>query len=211
MWSIASSPIPMFAFETQLSGVSCVGPSFCVAVGASGSSSTVLDPFVEQWNGSVWSLVAASRLPSFVSTELNAVSCTTTTWCMAVGYSTNGSSDRSAVSGTWNGTTWTVSSINPPAGSVASQLDGIDCISASWCMAGGDYENTSSDFLSLAMLWNGSAWSSVPSPNPGAGTSGFFNSVSSRARSSAWPRATPTTGPSTRRNWRNGTDRRGAT
>ena len=166
------------ACENQLYGVSCVGPSFCVAVGVCGPGGTFVDPLVEQWNGTVWSLVAASRPPSFASTELNAVSCTTTTWCMAVGYSTNGSSARIAVAETWNGTAWTVSSINPPTGALASQLDGIDCVSTSWCMAGGDYENTSRDFLSLATLWNGSAWSAVPSPNPGAGTSGFFDSVS---------------------------------
>jgi len=176
-WSIVKSPNASGAGENQLYGVSCAGPSFCVAVGVSGPGSTYVDPLVEQWNGSVWSLGTSATPPSVDSTQLNAVSCVTTTWCMAVGYSVNASSDRIAMAETWNGTVWAVSPTTPPAGSVASQLDGIDCVSTSWCMAGGDYENGSSDFLSIAMLWSGSSWSVVPSPNPGNGTSGYFDSM----------------------------------
>ena len=181
-WSIAkvlapSSPIA--GVTSQLYGVSCAGPSFCMAVGTGGADPGNTEALVEEWNGSTWSGVTAAANPSVDSTVLNTVSCTTATWCVAAGYSLNGSSDRNAVAETWNGGGWSLSATPPPAGALQSQLDGIDCVSASWCMAGGDYENTSSDFLSLAMLWNGSAWSSVPSPNPGAGTSGFFNSVSS--------------------------------
>jgi hypothetical protein len=177
-WSIVTSPNATGAGQNQLYGVSCAGPSFCVAVGVSGPGGTFVNPLVEQWNGSAWSLGTAATPPSATATELNAVSCTTATWCMAAGYSTNASSARFAVAETWNGTAWTVSPITPPTGALSSQLDGIDCVSASWCMAGGDYENASMDYLSLAMLWNGSTWSVVSSPNPGNGTSGFFDSVS---------------------------------
>ncbi len=45
-------------------------------------------------------------------------------------------------------------------------------------MAVGAYTNASSNFVSLTEVWNGTAWSVVPSPNPGAGTSGSFNGVS---------------------------------
>jgi hypothetical protein len=97
---------------------------------------------------------------------------------MAVGYGSNASFARFTLAETWNGTAWAVSPTTPPTTAAMSQLNGISCTMTSSCMAVGQWENASSDFVSLAQVWNGTGWSVVASPNPGAGTSGNFNGVS---------------------------------
>ena len=177
-WSIVTSPNAAGAGESQLYGVSCAGPSFCVAVGVSGPGTTFVDPLVEQWDGHSWGIVNAVNPPGSPATQLTAVSCLSSMWCTAVGYSKDGSNNRHALVETWNGTAWTVATTTPPVGEKTSQLNAISCATSSWCMAVGGYTNASSDFVSLAEVWNGTAWSVVTSPNPGAGTSGEFNGVS---------------------------------
>jgi hypothetical protein len=177
-WSIVTSPNPAGAGQSQLYGVSCAGPSFCVAVGVSGPGSTFVNPLVEQWNGISWSIATAPNPAGSPATELNQVSCVTSMWCTAVGYSENSSNNRIALVEAWNGTAWTVVTTTPPMGSTTSELNSVTCTTTSWCMAVGGYTNASANFVSLAEVWNGTAWSVVPSPNPGAGTSGEFSGVS---------------------------------
>ncbi len=177
-WSIVTSPDPVGAGDSQLSGVSCAGPSFCVAVGVSGPGNTLVDPLVEQWNGSTWTVVNAVNPSGSPATELSAVSCLSSTWCSAVGYSEDASLNRHALAEAWNGATWSVVTAPEPTGATASQFNALSCTTASWCMAVGDYTNASSDTVSLGEVWNGTAWSVVVTPNPGAGTSGQLNGVS---------------------------------
>jgi hypothetical protein len=177
-WSIVPSPNAAGAGESQLYGVSCAGPSFCVAVGVSGPGSTFVNALAEQWDGHSWSIVNAVNALGPAATQLNAVSCLSSSWCTAVGYSKDALANRHALVETWNGTTWTVVTTTPPAGEKNSQLNALSCASSSWCMAVGGYTNASSDFVSLAQVWNGTTWSVVPSPNPGSGTSGEFIGVS---------------------------------
>ena len=177
-WSIVASPNAAGAGESQLYGVSCAGPSFCVAVGVSGPGTTFVNPLVEQWDGHSWSIVNAVNPAGSPATQLTAVSCLSSTWCTAVGYSEDGSNNRHALIETWNGTAWSVVTTTPPGGEKTSQLNALSCTTSSWCMAVGGYTNASSDFVSLAEVFNGTTWSVVPSPNPGPGTSGEFNGVS---------------------------------
>jgi hypothetical protein len=177
-WSIVPSPNPTGAGRSELDGVSCAGPSFCVAVGISGPGGTLVDPLAEQWNGTVWSVASAANPTTSVQTGLNAVSCLSPTSCSAVGYSSTPSFEQLTLAETWNGTVWAVSPTTPPAGATSSELNSISCTTSSSCMAVGRWENASSDFVSLAQVWNGSGWTVVTTPNPGAGTSGQFEGVS---------------------------------
>jgi hypothetical protein len=177
-WSIVKSLDPAGAGESQLYGVSCAGPSFCVAVGVWGPGSTFVNPLIEQWNGTAWTLATGANPSGSVATQLSAVSCLSSMWCTGVGYTKDGSNNRHALVEKWDGTAWTVVTTTPPTGETTSQFDALSCAKSSWCMAVGGYTNASSNFVSLAEVWNGTAWSVVPSPNPGAGTSGELNGVS---------------------------------
>jgi hypothetical protein len=218
-WSLVSTPNLNGA--VNLSSVSCVtsSPISCVAVGAVGDDtpSFPAQTLAESWNGSTWSVLSTSTSPN-QNNMLRSVSCTSTTFCMAVGESvqieyiveggqdipvfgsgqalveswdgTNWSIDSTAnenasdspesvsctgptscvVVGTsfnsWNGTSWTVKSLGtyPAVGSLA----GASCVSATDCMAVGLTLNPSPGVQeqTLAMSWNGTALSVVPSANP---------------------------------------------
>ncbi len=105
---------------TVLGGVSCPATTGCVAVGTAGtetSSAVDLAPLAEQWTGGKWAaLTVPDPAPAGDITELNSVSCTSATNCMAVGdYSDQAGSSDSSFAEQWNGTTWTIVTTPSPA------------------------------------------------------------------------------------------------
>jgi hypothetical protein len=69
---------------------------------------------------------------------------------------------------------WTAATVPSAGASVA--LDGLSCTSASLCAAVGGYQgSTGGPFIEM---WNGSAWSVVPSASPQGSTTGSLNGVS---------------------------------
>ncbi len=130
---------PALPAADALTGVSCAGTSFCMAIGP-GISMT--------WNGSSWQ----QRLIASDSTVTN-VSCTSSVSCMAVGRG-------SLVTMHWNGRTWRALDTHLQFGS----LTDVACQSAGWCMAIG----ISNFDKPMADLWNGSTWRSLhtlPAPS----------------------------------------------
>jgi hypothetical protein len=113
--------------------------------------------------GSGWT-IQSTYAPPVVGkqdTALDAISCSASNACMAIGHA--GSADF--IYETWNGTTWSPHlKANPPNGAVG----GVSCSSASACtlMAG-------SQNRQLALRWNGTSWQTqtVPAP-PSAGLAG---------------------------------------
>jgi len=161
-----------------LMSLSCVTPSFCVAVGHNQAKS--VSTFVAAWSGTKW---AAKPSPNRGGQEtdnvLNAVSCVSRHFCMAVGdYGPQRHSESRALvppSKTlveaWDGSKWSMvpSPNETPAGkqvSVGEVLSAISCLSSKLCVAVGSYEYTDVT-LTLVELWDGTRWSVMPSPNPG--------------------------------------------
>lgn len=109
--------------------------------------------------------VAGKAVPTYnvVNGVLDAVDCATASFCMAVGSGevAHGAQQALAerpVDGVWQ-------RVALPAPSVAQDtaLHGIDCVSASFCAAVGDYYSTNFGFRSpLIDLWNGSTWQIAP-------------------------------------------------
>jgi len=168
-WSIVTNPRP--AGVSALNGVSCTSPTNCTAVGWSG---TVLgfDEFgprttlVQHWNGTTWSNVTSPNL-STTDSELGAVSCTSATNCVAVGFY-NGTTSQSTLVERWNGTTWSTTTSPNPTGATASQLAGVSCTSTTNCVAVGSYTTTTVPSVALFERWNGTTWSIVTTPTPPA-------------------------------------------
>jgi hypothetical protein len=162
-WSILTTPVPVGATSSELTGLECLSPNSCTAVGTytvSGTKKTL----AMSWNGSSWSVVTTPTPSGATSSELTAVSCTATTFCMASGTYT--SSGRKNLAMKWNGTAWSVVATPNYAESLESVLNGIACTSTSWCSAVGYYRSSSSDETS-AMTWNGTTWTLVSSPSDG--------------------------------------------
>ncbi len=139
--------------------VSCTSASFCVAGGYYVGNSGATQAFVSTYNGTVWTdTTIADALNQGGVASVNSVSCTSATFCVAGGYFYNGSGLAQAFVSTYNGTVWTDTTIAGALnqGGVAS-VASVSCTSASFCVAGG-YFNDGSSQQALVSTYNGSSW-----------------------------------------------------
>ncbi len=169
-WSVVSSPSQNLGDDylfNYLKGVSCTGPSSCMAVGYYYNLGE--QTLIESWNGSSWNIVGG---PDETGDDnyLEGVSCFGTSFCVAVGYYYNSDSGNEALIETWNGSSW---SITPAANlAVGNSLFAVSCTNQSSCMAvGNEGGGPGGAGATLTEQWNGIAWSVDPSPTPGMGTS----------------------------------------
>jgi hypothetical protein len=163
-WSIVPSPNASTTESDSLAGITCISTTACTAVGVLSTTSaneTLIDQtLIEQWNGTTWSIVP-SPSPTTSAGGLDAISCTSTTACIAVG-----NAYPKALVEQWNGTTWSIVP-SPNTGTnnqgAGTALTGVSCTSASACIAVGYSGNLYAQ--TLVEQWNGTAWSIVPSPD----------------------------------------------
>lgn len=156
-WSVMSGgqdPVPSGDPETP---VSCVSPTFCMAIAGdpnpSGDSTVV-----QLWNGSSWS---AQTLPTDSIGDPWGVSCVSTSFCMVVG---------DEIADIWNGTGWSAAPPAMPSGASHDYLTSVSCPAVNDCVATGELDPPGT----LAEVWNGSTWTVVPTPNGSAGMTMIF-------------------------------------
>jgi hypothetical protein len=145
----------------------------CFAVGdyVSGSGTKAL---VEHWNGTTWSIVATPSPAGAQSVSLSGVSCSSATFCFAVG-SEGVVNGARTLTERWNGSTWSV-----VASPQVDALAGVSCVSPKLCFAAG-YDVTEEGAETLIERWNGTKWSINSLENP----SGFNNYLTSVSCASA--------------------------
>ena len=119
--------------------IACAGaliPLASIAVTASPAASATTSP------------AAAYR------SNLASVSCSSASWCMAVGsWSPSQQGPSRTLAEAWNGTSWQLLITPDPAGTAASSLTSVSCTSAARCMAVGDHGTGT-----FAETWNGTSW-----------------------------------------------------
>ena len=147
---------------TYLEDVSCPGTTACIAAGTggSGSSSAGYAPVAELWTGGSWTaLTVPDPALSGDFVELNSVSCTSATNCMAVGDDQNAASTADAtLAAQWNGATWTI--VSTPSPATFTALLSVSCSSATYCSAVGVSSPSINGTVSpVAETWNGATWS----------------------------------------------------
>jgi hypothetical protein len=153
--------LPSDAFGGAIAGVSCSGPSLCLAVGnysndPRGDTSFSL---ANVWNGRKWRLIS-SPAPGYYST-FSAVSCVRHGGCMAVGNDQDQNGNHN-IAMRWNGRKWRVITMPGGVGSGPGLFLGdagpvsVSCSRASNCMAVGTIYNRQHD--EVAVVWNGKAW-----------------------------------------------------
>ena len=109
---------------------------------------------------SVWSVTPSPN--SGGATNLNAVSCTSRTFCMAVG----SLGETGTLVETWNGNAWTVSP-SPSPGGDPDELFGVSCRELVVLAAvGWHYDQSSTKYVTLIEIWDGAHWSIASSPSP---------------------------------------------
>jgi len=174
-WTVVPGvSVPLTASDT-LDSVSCVGPTFCLAVGSKGGG------LAEAWDGTSWTQVTVA-IPSNVNAlvVLYSVSCVSTTLCevLGTGYDIN----VPVVFGDqWNGSSLSLVPAATPNVSSNSVVGatGMDCVSATWCIAVGGTNLINTTTTPFAELWNGSSWSLMSTlVVPGGVTGSYLASVS---------------------------------
>jgi hypothetical protein len=170
--------------DVYINSVSCVSTSSCTAVGwynyLPENAGAVHRTLVVSWDGTSWSVVPSPNVGARTN-ELDSVSCVSASSCVAVGYYGDIVRVWLPLVLSWNGAVWTPATIASP-GEGASDLDSVSCVSASSCIAVGNSEFSAYTFVSS---WDGSAWTTIPSPNVNPENPGdYLTSVS--CVSSSW-------------------------
>lgn len=164
----------------EMTGVSCTAAANCTAVGNYYDTSGEYVPLADRWNGSTWTVRPVPAPAGADGVRLHGVSCPSAASCTAVGfyYAPQTLDKPQILAEHWNGSTWRVQSLFPPASAIESELTAVSCTSATNCTAAGWYEPSLEDFVTLAVHWNGSTWSIQPTPNPAGSHEIYLNSVS---------------------------------
>jgi hypothetical protein len=181
-WALVRSPNPSGEEVSSLEGVSCRSANSCVAVGYWSSVSQVLHTLAERWNGTTWEIEATPTSGGETNDTLNAVSCATTSECIAVGTSAG-----TPVAEGWNGSSWTTEPTPKLTG--YSSFAGVSCPTASSCIAVGSGAGTP-----LAENWDGSSWTLQSTPSLAAGGSLAAVSCAAQARCTAAGQTSNTAG-----------------
>jgi hypothetical protein len=113
--------------------------------------------------------------------RLEAVSCSSSAACTAVGQYLNSSGITVTLAERWDGAAWQKQATANPAGdttpSISPELLGVSCPTSGFCAAVGEYQEQFAS-ASLAETWNGSQWTLRPFPVPADSDSPELSQVS---------------------------------
>jgi RHS repeat-associated protein len=175
-WSTVELPAPAGEDTAEKADVACPTNIYCMRVGSSLNGSTATSR-AKSWNGNSWTATTTVSPSGAKASELTGVACTSSSACRAVGSYVDSSGVTKTLSLAWNGTGWSVTTTPNPAEATSGRLNGITCLSSTDCRAVGSYV-ISGVTKTLAMSWNGTAWSIVTSPNPPSATTSRLFGVS---------------------------------
>jgi hypothetical protein len=174
-WTVESTPEPASSTNASLSGLSCRSATSCIAVGSYSTSSGGPFGLAETWNGSSWKVMKPPAPSGSTTNQLVSVSCPTASRCIAVGSSSDGSNDATALAEEWNGTSW---SIQQMPREVEDQMTlHVSCGSASECVATGSLFG-SDGYVLGGYVWNGTKWTTSPVIAPEWTVGSGFDGVS---------------------------------
>jgi hypothetical protein len=182
-WTPASvsqpvEPAPATHSTVETSDVTCPSAGFCAAVGSyrtdTGSTTSYL-PFLETYSAGAWHPVTVN-LPSNAATGkttyggLFSVSCTSATYCVAIGRYTRATGGPIGLVETLSGATWTQSippfppnAAPPPAQDIG--FGDIVCFAAGSCVATGFFKSTSGGYPAMEATLSGGTWTAAQLPS----------------------------------------------
>lgn len=135
-WSIVPTPSAAGVSSSVLTGVSCISPQRCTAVGDSIDVHGRERTLVERWNGANWSIEPSPNRPHTSTDALLGVSCVSKTACTAVGYFVNEQFTKNGpIVARRHGHTWSLETAPNPADSAI--LQSVSCTAVFRCTAVG--------------------------------------------------------------------------
>ena len=182
-WSVVATPNTDAAEHNALVDVACVADG-CWAVG-NHTAGGIYQTLILRWDGSDWSIAASPDVSATANNLLSGVTCVAAGDCWAVGSAVNGNDTEQTLVERWNGSAWTVVASPNPLLASASRLAAVECTAASNCWAVGSTFNGVVD-QTLIQRWDGSAWTTVSSPNSGLSEANVLRNVSCAAATDCW-------------------------
>jgi hypothetical protein len=141
-----------------LNDVWCASDTSCVAVGSQTQPLLGVGPLVETLSGTKWTAVTSGLEPAGgIHGVLSSISCVSSTSCVAVGTYLLAGNNHVLVD-TLSGTKWTASEAALPGGATAAAAGGIQCFSATSCLAVGA-SSAGGTVSSLVETLSGTTWS----------------------------------------------------
>jgi hypothetical protein len=185
-WSVVPSASVSGANQDILRGAAATSANDVWAAGRSKASGEAKRTLIEHWNGSSWQIIPSPNR-SAEGNGLEAVAAISSTDAWVVGNGTLNGTPQSLTEH-WDGTSWrVVSAPSPGIGGAYPQGTLLWSTSASgsgdvWAV-GQYYDGTA--IRTLALHWNGTAWTQVSTPNVGAGENQLRDVVALSA-TNAW-------------------------
>jgi hypothetical protein len=159
-----------------LNGVWCASDTSCIAVGSHTAALIGAEPLIETLSGTTWTAVTSGLEPGGgIHGVLSSISCVSITSCVAVGTYVLAGQNHVLVD-TLSGTKWTASQAALPGGANSATASGIQCFSATSCIAvgasnqGSLVETLSGTTWTASTLHAGDALTSVSCPSAGSCT-----------------------------------------
>ena len=183
-WKQVPSPDPSGpAMDQELTSVASNSAQDAWAVGFYYTG--VDKSMILHWNGSSWKQVTSPN-PGSQGTFLYGVRATSASSAWAVGSAFNGTADKTLIV-RWDGSAWKqVKSPNPGGATQNNDLSSVAVTSATDAWAVGDYDSGTGT-RTLALHWDGSAWTQVTTPNLGGSSiDDSFTSVGANSANSVW-------------------------
>ena len=184
-WSIVASS-DLHGLSDSLDSVSCVSGSDCWAVGDTNGppGSNFFGSLIEHWDGSSWSVAQSDGGESLYS-----VTCVSATDCWAAGDSNT--TGARTLTEHWDGSAWAAVTSPDRGVGQSNLLTSVTCASTADCWAvGSDASGVvvrkSQVEQTLALHWDGSAWSIVATPDSKANQSNYLASVTCAAPADCW-------------------------
>jgi hypothetical protein len=138
-----------------------------------------LRPLAQSWSGGRWNQVPIAGPGTQASTQLSAVSCSSPSHCLAVGYlGEAGSQDTTQLAEEWNGTSWQVILTGKQAGMVTGFFSDVSCRATAGCIAVGGDASTAGAGRALAEVWSGQRWRLLPVPLPSGARAAELSGIS---------------------------------
>jgi hypothetical protein len=173
--TFTEAPLPSPGTLGALQSVSCPDSTFCVAVGSYGSDGTNTSGLIETFSNGQWTPTEAPAPALGDGVQLAQVVCSAVGECVAIGLYLlpNGTFPGEGVIETLSDGSWTATAALVPANAgptPSSQLRDLSCVSASSCMAVGDYEDADQNVQGLIETMAHGRWGPTEAPLP-SGTS----------------------------------------
>jgi hypothetical protein len=178
-------PSPYSGPDSYLRGVAAASPGNAWAVGQHGNGPEART-LILHWDGTAWTRVPSpSPGPNSVLSDVVA-SSPTSAWAIGGFCSDIGCDHETSLIEHWDGTAWTV--VSSPNPNSDRYLFAVAATSPTNAWAVGEFEYTSPDGIlrtkTLTEHWDGTAWTAVPSPNPGPNSVLF--AVAATSPTNAW-------------------------